>query len=158
VAVTKPPRVSGTAVFMTSLTGGAPPVLLHHFKHNKVLHEQIIFLSVQTRHDPEVLPEERIECKELGHGFWAVVAYYGFMEDPDVGEILDLAEQHGLKVNRDDVSYFLGRETLLTTGTSGMAGWRKALFSFLSRNARPATHFFRIPPNRVIELGIRVEL
>jgi KUP system potassium uptake protein len=154
----KPPRVAGTAVFMTSLTGGAPPVLLHHFKHNKVLHQQVIFLSVMTCHDPEVPWAERVEAKELGQGFWALSAKYGFMEDPDVAEILDAAEEHGLKTNRDDVSYFLGRETLLTTGTSGMARWRKALFSFLSRNARPATHFFRIPPNRVVELGIRVEL
>lgn len=155
---TKPPRVAGTAVFMTSLSGGAPPVLLHHFKHNKVLHEQVIFLSVMTSHDPEVPYDERVEAKELGHGFWSLTATYGFMDNPDVTEILDAAEEHGLKANRDDVSYFLGRETLLTTGNSGMARWRKALFSFLSRNARPATHFFRIPPNRVVELGIRVEL
>jgi KUP system potassium uptake protein len=154
----KPPRVAGTAVFMTSLTGGAPPVLLHHFKHNKVLHEQVVFLSVITSHDPEVADDERVEPKELGHGFWSLTATYGFMEDPDVTHILDLAEARGLKTNRDDVSYFLGRETLLTTGNSGMARWRKALFSFLSRNARPATHFFRIPTNRVVELGIRVEL
>ncbi len=154
----KPPRVAGTAVFMTCLTGGAPPVLLHHFKHNKVLHEQVIFLSVQTSHDPEVHKDERIEAHDLGNGFWTLTASYGFMESPDVTEILDAAERHGLVTKRDDVSYFLGRETLLTTGASKMAFWRKALFGFLSRNARPATHFFRIPPNRVIELGIRVEL
>ncbi len=158
VARLKPTRVEGTAVFMTSLTGGAPPVLLHHFKHNKVLHQQVIFLSVQTKHDPAVDPSERVEVRELGLGFWSLTAYYGFIEQPDVTEILDAAERHGLVTARDDVSYFLGRETLLTTGAADMAGWRKALFSFLSRNARPATHFFQIPPNRVIELGIRVEL
>jgi KUP system potassium uptake protein len=158
VARTKPLRVPGTAVFMTSNAGGAPPVLLHHFKHNKTLHEQIVFLSVATRDEPHVDADERIALKELGDGFWQVTAFYGFMESPSVIEILKACRTHGLETKVDDTSFFLGRETLLTTGKSGMARWRKALFSFLSRNARPATHFFAIPPNRVIELGIQVEL
>jgi KUP system potassium uptake protein len=158
VEQTKPHRVSGSAVFMTSNADGAPPVLLHHYKHNKVLHQQVILLSVQTRHEPEVPATERVEVRDLGHGFWQVTASYGFMQAPSVTEILDCCEAKGLVTQRDDVSYFLGRETLLTSGRSGMARWRKALFAFLSRNARPATHFFRIPPNRVVELGIRVEL
>jgi KUP system potassium uptake protein len=158
VARSKPTRVEGTAVFMTSNSGGAPPVLLHHFKHNKTLHEQIVFLSVITRDEPHVDHEERVSIKELGDGFWQVSAFYGFMESPSVVDILAACREHGLETKVDDTSFFLGRETLLTTGKSGMARWRKALFSFLSRNARPATHFFAIPPNRVIELGIQVEL
>jgi KUP system potassium uptake protein len=158
VKTTKPVRVSGTAVFMTSNPDGAPPVLLHHFKHNKVLHEQMILLSVQTKHDPEVPVEERVEVRDLGEGFFQVIASYGFMQAPNVIEILACAAKKGLVAKADDTSFFLGRETLLTTGKSGMARWRKALFGFLSRNARPATHFFRIPANRVVELGIQIEI
>lgn len=155
---TKPHRVPGTAVFMTSNPDGAPPVLLHHFKHNQVLHKQVILLSVQTAHDPEVPPDERVVVKDIGHGFYQVTASYGFMQTPNVLDILACCKDRGLLTEPQMVSYYLGRETLLTTGKSGMARWRKWLFSFLSRNARPATAFFRIPPNRVVELGIHVEL
>ncbi len=158
VKETKPHRVKGSAVFMTSNPDGAPPVLLHHFKHNKVLHEQVLLLSIQTKHDPEVPANERVTVTDLGHGFYQVVAVYGFMQTPSVLDILQACREGGVAANPDDTSFFLGRETLLTTGKSGMATWRKALFSFLSRNARPATHFFRIPPNRVVEMGIQVEL
>jgi len=158
VEQTQPHRVRGTAVFMTSNPDGAPPVLLHHFKHNQVLHQQVILLSVQTSHDPEVPPEERVKIRDLGHGFWQVSAFYGFMQTPNVLDILGSCAAHGLVTKPDMVSYYLGRETLLTTGKSGMAKWRKAIFGFLSRNARPATAFFSIPANRVIELGIQIEL
>jgi KUP system potassium uptake protein len=158
VKETKPHRVKGSAVFMTSNPDGAPPVLLHHFKHNKVLHEQVILLSIQTKHDPEVPAAERVTVNDLGQGFYQVIAVYGFMQTPSVLDILQACREGGVAANPDDTSFFLGRETLLTTGKSGMATWRKALFSFLSRNARPATHFFRIPPNRVVEMGIQVEL
>ncbi|MBI2393609.1 MAG: potassium transporter Kup [Deltaproteobacteria bacterium] len=157
VEQSKPYRVRGTAIFMTSNPEGAPPVLLHHFKHNKVLHEQIILLSIQTRHVPEVSHEERVQVRDLGHGLWQVIATYGFMQTPNVVEVLQACVDKGLDPGHE-LSFFLGRETLLTTGRSGMASWRKALFSFLSRNARPANAFFRIPPNRVIELGIQIEL
>jgi len=155
---TQPHRVKGTAVFMTSNPDGAPPVLLHHFKHNKVLHEQVILLSVQTRHVPEVPPAQRISVRELGQGFWQVTATYGFMETPNVIESLTLCNQRGLPVDPLTASFYLGRETLLTTGRSSMAQWRKVLFSILSRNARPANMFFNIPPNRVVELGTQIEL
>lgn len=155
---TQPHRVKGTAVFMTSNPDGAPPVLLHHFKHNKVLHEQVILLSVQTRHVPEVPPAQRISVRELGQGFWQVTATYGFMESPNVIESLTLCNQRGLPVDPLTASFYLGRETLLTTGRSSMAQWRKVLFSILSRNARPANMFFNIPPNRVVELGTQIEL
>jgi KUP system potassium uptake protein len=154
----KPHRVKGTAVFMTGNPEGVPPVLLHHFKHNKVLHEQIMLLSVLTAHVPEVEAEERVRITELPHGFYQVTATYGFSQQPSVPEILQCCADKGLRTNAMDTSYFLGRETLLTTGRSGMARWRKVLFAFLSRNARTATSFFHIPPNRVVEMGIQIEL
>jgi KUP system potassium uptake protein len=160
VGARQPHRVKGTAVFMTSNPEGAPPVLLHHFKHNKTLHEQVLLLSISTTHDPEVPPERRIrKLAPLGHGFYQVVAAYGFMQTPDVSDIFArLAEQGGLHVNMSDTSFFLGRETLVITRQRGMAVWRKRLFAFLSRNARPANAFFQIPPNRVVELGTQIEL
>jgi KUP system potassium uptake protein len=158
VRATKPHRVQGTAVFMTSNPEGAPPVLLHHFKHNKVLHERIVMLSVQTLHVPEVAADKRLEVRELGEGFAQVTAAYGFMETPNVIDVLKLARAHGLAVDVEGASFYLGRETLLTTGRAGMARWRKILFAFLSRNARPANMFFAIPPNRVVELGTQIEL
>jgi KUP system potassium uptake protein len=155
----KPMRVSGTAVFMTSNPEGAPPVLLHHFKHNKMLHQQVVLLSVATEHDPEVPRAQRLQrVNELGHGFYQVTAVYGFMQTPNIQEVLELCGDAGLVTSKDDTSFFLGRETLLVTARRNMARWRKMLFIFLSRNARPANAFFRIPPNRVIELGTQIEL
>jgi KUP system potassium uptake protein len=155
----KPVRVKGTAVFMTSNPEGAPPVLLHHFKHNKVLHEQVVLLSVATMHQPEIPKPERISAlRDLGEGFFQVTASYGFMQTPNVQEVLEDCAQAGLKTSHDDTSFFLGRETLLVTNRRSMATWRKFLFVFLSKNARPANAFFRIPPNRVVELGTQIEL
>lgn len=159
VAQTKPTRVSGTAVFMTSNPEGAPPVLLHHYKHNKILHDQVVLLSVATKHDPDVPRSHRLErVHELGHGFFQVTATYGFMQTPNIQDVLELCQDAGLVTSREDTSFFLGRETLLVTARRNMARWRKMLFIFLSRNARPANAFFRIPPNRVIELGTQIEL
>lgn len=154
----QPLRVQGTAVFMTSSTGGTPPVLMHHFKHNKVLHEKVILLTIETEGMPEVPKNRRVEVRELGHGFWEVVAHYGFMETPNVPAILRRCEEKGLKVAPEQASYFLGRETILATGRSKLSHWRKLLFIYMSRNARPANAFFRIPSNRVVELGAQVEL
>jgi KUP system potassium uptake protein len=157
--VEKPHRVAGTAVFMTSNPKGAPAVLLHHFKHNKTLHEQVLLLSITTEHVPEVPPAERIvDLTDLGNGFYQVRAAYGFMQTPGVLEIMDSIADRGLETRRTDTSFFLGRETLLITEKRGMAKWRKMLFSFMSRNARPANAFFQIPPNRVVELGTQIEL
>jgi KUP system potassium uptake protein len=154
----KPVRVPGTAVFMTSDPDGAPPVLLHHFKHNKVLHEQVLLLSVSSADAPEVPKRERLSIEDVGHGFFRVRARYGFMQTPNVLELLAACRESGLKVDPGDTSYYLGRETLLRTGSSTMAGWRKALFAFMSRNARSATAFFGLPPNRVVEMGTQIEL
>lgn len=153
-----PHRVKGTAVFMTSTMGITPPILLHHFKHNKVLHEKVILFTIVTEGIPEVPKQDRIQMREFEHGFSEVIAHYGFMQTPNVPLALRRAAEMGLKFEPDSVSYFLGRETLLTTGKTGLAKWRKSLFVYLARNARPANTFFRIPANRVIELGAQVEL
>ena len=157
--VTKPYRVQGTAVFMTSNPKGAPPVLLHHFKHNKTLHEQVLLLSISTEHVPEVARGLRVrDLVDLGQGFYQVRAAYGFMQTPNVLELMDLLAEAGLETRTTDTSFFLGRETLLISDDRGMARWRKMLFTYMSRNARPANAFFQIPPNRVVELGTQIEL
>jgi KUP system potassium uptake protein len=157
LAIEKPVRVAGTAVFMTQ-SPQAPAALLHHFKHNKVLHAQVVLLSIRTETVPEVPTSDRVELSDLGQGFWKVMAHYGFMQSPNVPEVLRCAAQKGLKTVESDTSFYLGRETLLTTGRTGMSAWRKALFVVMSRNSRPATSFFGLPPNRVIELGTQIEL
>jgi KUP system potassium uptake protein len=153
----KPVRVKGTAVFMTSDPNGAPVVLLHHLKHNKVLHQQVVLLSIVSADVPEVDDPERLQVTPLEHGFFRVTAEYGFMETPNVPRVLAMSERFGLRARPGDTSYFLGRERLIATGRSPMVRWRKKLFSFLSRNARSATEFFGIPPNRVVELGAQIE-
>ncbi len=153
----KPPRVPGTAVFLTSDISGAPIVLLHHLKHNKVLHEQVILLSIVTVDVPEVPASERARVEQLGEGFWRIIAGYGFMQSPNVREVMECCEPQGIKVRPNDTSYYLGREQLIPSGTSPMARWRKKLFVVMSRNARAATEFFGLPPNRVVELGAQIE-
>jgi KUP system potassium uptake protein len=154
----KPVRVPGTAVFMTSALGGAPVVLLHHYKHNKVLLARVVLLSVLSERVPKVRRDDMLEVKELGQGFWTVVAHVGFMQVPNVPALLRQCRRFGLFIEPADTSYYLGRESLLTTGRSALPRWRKVLFAYLSRNARPATQFFHLPPNRVIELGAQIEL
>jgi KUP system potassium uptake protein len=152
------PRVPGTAVFMARQPEGIPLVMLHHIKHNKVLHERIVLLRVVTEEIPQVQAEERLSVKSLPHGFWQVRARYGFMEQPNVPEILRRCAARGLSIELHDTTFFLGRETLLTTGSGRMARWRKRLFGLMSRNARSATAYFGIPPNRVVELGAQIQL
>jgi KUP system potassium uptake protein len=159
----QPTRIPGTAVFMTSNLGTAPPVMLHHVKHNKVLHERIILVSVLTEEVPMVPEAERVVTRELGSGFFQVVAHYGFMEQPNIPSLLEsLATREGagarLEVKPMEVSYYLGRETLLATGTARLATWRKKLFIVMSRNSATASAFFGLPPNRVVELGAQVQL
>jgi KUP system potassium uptake protein len=154
----RPHRVDGTAVVMTSNPTGVPPVLLHHFKHNRTLHKRVVLLSIVSEKRPEVDDPERIELAELGHGFYRVVAHFGFMETPRVGHIISLCAANGLLFDLMSTTFFLGRETLLATGRSRMARWRKQLYAFLARNAPSATAYFEIPPNRVVELGAQLEL
>jgi KUP system potassium uptake protein len=158
IDLTNPVRVPGTAVFLTSTRRGTPAVLLHHFKHNKVLHEQVIILSIVTDAVPEVPSTEFVHLKFFDRGFWGVTAHYGFMQTPDILQVLRACASQGLYLNEADTSFYLGRETLLDGKGRGMAAWRKRLFRFLSRNARSATDFFSIPPNRVVEIGTQIEL
>src|SRR6185312_13961979 len=131
----KPPRVPGTAVFMTSDPAGVPVVLLHHLKHNKVLHEIVVIMSIEGEDVPQVKPEERLGLQDLGAGFYKVVGRYGFMETPDVPALLASVEGHGLRARPRETSFYLGRETLLPDGQSTMARWRKLLFIVMARNA-----------------------
>jgi len=151
-------RVPGTAVFMTSDPTGTPVVLMHHFKHNKVLHERVILLSVSTEEMPTVPPASRAQVNDLGQGFFQVKAVYGYMQTPSVADIFRCCEAAGLKADPAQVSFYLGRETLITTPKPGMSHWRKTLFSLMSRNALSAVAYFGIPPNRVVELGTQIEL
>ena len=151
------PRVSGTAVFLTSDTEGAPVALLHHIKHNKALHEQVVLLSMVSAGVPEVEDEERLNVQALEHGFFRVTATYGFMETPNVPRILTLCRERGLRTRPLETTYYLGRERLLPTGPSPMMRWRKTLFGVMARNARSATEYFGLPPNRVVELGAQIE-
>ncbi|MFB3788825.1 MAG: potassium transporter Kup [bacterium] len=158
VAQTKLPRVRGTAVFLTSNADLAPLVLLHHVKHNKVLHEKVVLLSLRTENVPKVNLRDHIEIKELGHGFYLVTAAYGFMQSPHVPWMLRNCLSKGLE-DIKDASYYLGRVTVVTARKpTAFPAWRKWIFIFLYRNARPATAFFHITPNRVIELGMQIEL
>ena len=182
IAKRKPLRVPGIAVFLTSVRGGAPPVLLHHLKHNKVLHENVILLSVIGREVPQVQESERVKYRQLGEGFCEMVAYSGFMETPDVPALLqslDLESGDGkrLKVEPMTTSFYLGRETLIPLDRRRrgaarpqvapasetrlrepvMPRWRKKLFIFMTRNAQSATAFFGLPPNRVVELGAQIQ-
>ena len=158
IAASPPPRVAGTAVFMASTPGRVPHALLHNLKHNKVLHERVVFLTVRTRDIPVVSPAERVEILELGSTFWQIHASFGFKEDPDVPSLLDACGRCGFGFDMMDTSFFVSRETLIATVTPGMALWRERLFVSMSRNAVKATDFFRIPTNRVVELGTQVEL
>ncbi len=158
VAQQKPLRIPGTAVFMSVSPAGTPITLLHHFKHNKVLHEQVLLLSIQSAETPFVSARDRLQVTPLGHGFFRVLARYGFMQTPSVPDILDMARGQGLEARMETTTFYLGRETLLTGGDTRMAAWRKALFAFMSRNAWNATTFFGIPPGRVVELGSQVRL
>ncbi|MEZ4403718.1 MAG: potassium transporter Kup [Kofleriaceae bacterium] len=153
------PRVDGTAVFMTSGTDAVPNVVLHHVKHNRVLHAEVVLFSVVTEPVPWVSSSRNLEAKALGQGLFRVVARVGFMQSPDVPELIARCAADGTFAAAPmSTTYFLGRQTLLVTGRAPMARWRKLLFSFLARNSRSPTAYFSLPPNRVVELGLQIEL
>ena len=143
---------------MTSNPEGVPPVLLHHFKHNRTLHKRVVLLSIASEKRPEVADADRLEITDLGQGFYRVVARFGFIETPKISQVLLLCQAHGLTFDMQTTTFILGRETLLISGRSRMARWRKRLYAFLARNAPSATAYFEIPPNRVVELGVQIEL
>ncbi|HEX8564899.1 MAG TPA: potassium transporter Kup [Pyrinomonadaceae bacterium] len=158
--IRKPPtRVPGTAVFMNGNASRTPPALLHNLEHNKVLHERVLFITVKTRQVPSVASEDRVQFEALANNFYRLRVYYGYMEDPDIPNVLKNLNQPGLTLNLQEITYFLGRETIIATEKpSGMAIWREKLFSLLSRNATTATAYFCLPPDRVVELGEQIEI
>lgn len=153
-------RIDGTAVFMTGSGTKTPPMLLHHLRHNQVLHKQVLLLTVHTRDVPRVAAADRLDVESLGRGFYRIHVYYGFMQASNVPVALRLAEEsEALKIDLDKTTYYVGRETLIPSAeVPGMMVWRERLFAFMSRNAMPATAYYRIPPDRVVELGIQLEL
>jgi len=153
-----PPRVPGTAVFLTSTADRVPHALLHNLKHNKVLHERVVFLTIHTQDFPRVPATERIRLSDLGCLFWRMEAYYGFAEDPDVPELLEAIGKDEFEYDMMETSFFVSRETLIPTVAPGMALWRERLFVSMSKMAVKASDFFHIPTNRVVELGTQVEL
>jgi KUP system potassium uptake protein len=158
ITASPPTRVEGTAVFLTSAGNSVPHALLHNLKHNKVLHERVVLLTLVTRDIPSVSVDERCEITPLGCAFFQVVAGYGFKDDPDVPELLEECGRRGLVFDMMETSFFVSRETLIATVAPGMALWRERLFVSMSKNATKASDFFRIPSNRVVELGTQVEL
>ena len=151
-------RVPGTAVFMTSSADGVPHALLHNLKHNKVLHERVILLTVIIADVPVVQDETRCQLEDLGRGFFRLILHYGFMQEPDVPAALKRVEGCGQSFKMMDTSFFLARQTLLPSARPGMAVWREKLFAWMLRNAESAMEFFRLPTNRVVELGSQVEI
>jgi len=151
-------RVPGTAIYMTSRLDMVPVPLLHNLKHNKVLHERIVLLHVATENIPRVAAERRIEVAHLGDNFHAIVARYGFMEQPNIPRALEECGAEELHFNMMDTSFFVGRVMIVAATRSDISAFRRQVFDTMHRNALPATEFFRIPPNRVIELGGQVEI
>ena len=158
IEASPPARVPGTAVFLTSTPNRVPHALLHNLKHNKVLHERVVFLTIVTRDIPHVPESERFEIKPLGCDFYRMTGDYGFTEDPDVPELLENCGRKGFSFDMMETSFFVSRETLIATVAPGMALWREKLFVSMSKNATKASEFFQIPTNRVVELGTQVEL
>jgi KUP system potassium uptake protein len=151
-------RVPGTAVFMASTNSGVPSALLHNIKHNKVLHERVLILTVQVRGMPYVDEAERYDCKSLGNGFYRVTIYCGFLEETDVPKLLSALTLCDGAFDMMQTSFFLSRQTLLASAKPGMAIWREKLFAWMLRNAASAMAFFKLPTNRVVELGSQVEI
>jgi KUP system potassium uptake protein len=158
VFVSPPLRVGGTAVFLTAETGTVPNALLHNLKHNKVLHDQNLFVTVRSHEVPWIAPEHRLQIDPLGHDCWAVVLNYGFKNDPDVPKALQLMRGHGCDMEPMSTSYFLSRDVVTPTLGSGMAPWREKLFAQMHHNASAAAEFLHLPSNAVIELGSKIEI
>jgi KUP system potassium uptake protein len=156
LTVERPARVPGTAVFMTSVRDGTPPSLLHNFLHNRVVHQHVVLLTILTDDAARIPDDRRITREELDEGFVRIVARYGFMEQPDVPRLL--IGCGAIVPSLEGVTFFLGRDTMIATERPGMARWRVHLFAFLARNSQPATKFFQIPPDRVLEIGSQIEL
>jgi KUP system potassium uptake protein len=152
------PRVPGTAVYMSKNPEGVPRTLLHNFKHNKVFHERVIILTIYTEGVPRVPWPKKFRVEKLDHGFIRVIANYGFMETPDISHVVRHLKDHGIDCSVEEITFFLGRETIIVQDPRGLSGLRKQLFAFLSQNMLPATSHFNVPPNRVVEIGLRIQI
>ena len=151
-------RVPGTAVFMTGNAAWAPSALVQNLVHNKVLHERVVLVTMQTAESPWVHAARRVQVQRLEHGFWVVRVHYGFMQQPHIPRALELCAQQGLDLDVEDTTFFLGRETIIPTRLPGMALWREYLFAWMMRNAGAAAEFFRLPSARVVELGSQIDI
>jgi KUP system potassium uptake protein len=151
-------RVPGTALFLTGDSRRVPFSLLHNMRHNRILHERIVLTSLVTVDLPFVPEAERVEVRDLGRGFWRLVARYGFVDEPDVASTLRAAQKAGLDLEPQQISFFVGRERIIPRAQSGMAAWRLWLFTVMSYTETSAADYFRLPAGRVIELGARVEV
>jgi KUP system potassium uptake protein len=158
ISSSPPTRVQGTAIFMTPNPHGVPHALLHNLKHNKVLHEKVVLVTVRISDVPHVEAKERIAVQHLGNGFHRVTVNYGFKDEPDLPRDLEICAQYGLELDMMDTSFFIGKETLIARPNSEMAYWREKLFVGMFRNADSVTNYFKLPPNRVVELGTQVAL
>jgi KUP system potassium uptake protein len=158
IFISPPLRVPGTAVFLSADKGSTPFALLHNLKHNKVLHEQNLFVTVQHHEVPWIRFDKRCEIEALGHDCWAVMLHFGFKNDPDVPEALKLLKGRGVQLDDMETSYFLSRDTVIPTFGGGMAMWREKLFASMHRNAAAAADFLNLPTNRIVELGTKVEI
>ena len=151
-------RIPGAAIFMVGSPKGTPIALLHHVKANRCLHKTIVLLSVLTEDVPLVTDATRLELREVGEGIWRAVGHYGYMQSPDVGGLMEQIKATGLSINLQGATYFFNREMILTGGNSGMWEWEKSFYSFLTRNARPAKDYYKIPPSQIIEIGLPLQL
>jgi KUP system potassium uptake protein len=151
-------RTPGTAVFLTSTAEGVPQALLHNMKHNKVIHQQVVFLTVQIEDIPYVTDDKRLEYIDLGDGFVRLIVRYGFMQEADVPQALTACKRFGANYKMMETSFFLNRQTLIPSDEPGMALWREKLFAWMMRNSATPMEFFRLPTNRVVEMGSQVEI
>ncbi|MBK6504483.1 MAG: potassium transporter Kup [Ignavibacteria bacterium] len=150
--------IPGTAIYMSSNPAGAPPPLILNIKHNKLLHKQVIILTILFAKVPYVRQENRIEWESPTEGFYRVIAHYGFMDKTNINQVIDMLREKGIKINMDNTTFFLGRETIIPSKKNAIAHLRDKLFVFMSNNSQRATEFFNLPPNRVFEVGTQVEI
>lgn len=151
-------RASGVAVFLSATPSGIPPALLKNTLHNQVVHETVLLLTILTQDVPHVLSADRVQIEGLGMGFYRVIVNYGFMESPDIPNVIDICSHQGLAIDTTKLTYFLGRETIIASKRHGMAIWRERLFAVMSQNAQRATDFFKIPSDKAIEIGSVIDM
>ena len=151
-------RVNGVGVFMVGSPKGTPVALLHHVKANRCLHRTVVLLSIMTEEFPTVAETEQLTLTEIGEGIWRAVGHYGYMQSPDVGVLMERVKERGVAVSAASATYFFNREMIITGGNAKMWEWQKSLYSFLSRNARPAKDYYQITPSQIIEIGLPLQL